>query len=253
MKPSFLNHDKPLICAMIQCPTADECIEKIKMSLIDGAEAFGIQLERLKRTERSDEHLKRIFAACENKPIYITSYRYSENEGFTDDECAELLLRGLKCGATLCDVIGDIYGRSPYYELTVDEEAVKKQMALIDKIHSLGGEVLISSHTLKNITKGETVMIAKKHIERGADVVKIVNRAESMAEVPMYLEAIQEITAMTDKKLLLLVSGMGQIIRYVGPNFGVCMYLCVQAHGELDTPEQPLITDILSVRDHIKV
>ena len=43
MKPSFLNHDKPLICAMIQCRTADECIEKIKMSLIDGAEAFGIQ------------------------------------------------------------------------------------------------------------------------------------------------------------------------------------------------------------------
>lgn len=49
MKTTFLNYDKPLLTAMIQCPTAEECIEKIKASLADGADALGIQLCRLKR------------------------------------------------------------------------------------------------------------------------------------------------------------------------------------------------------------
>ena len=28
--PTFLNYEKPLLTAMIQCSTSDECIEKIK-------------------------------------------------------------------------------------------------------------------------------------------------------------------------------------------------------------------------------
>ena len=46
---------------MIQCETADECIKKIKKSLTDGADAFGIQLCVLKREYRDEETLKRIF------------------------------------------------------------------------------------------------------------------------------------------------------------------------------------------------
>ena len=187
---------------MIQCETADECIKKIKKSLTDGADAFGIQLCVLKREYRDEETLKRIFSACGDKPIYATSYR--------------------------C-----------------------KQKELIDKIHSLGGEVLMSSHTFKSTTLEENLMIAKAHIERGADVIKIVNNALSEDEIPKYIDIIQKITAMTDKKLLFLVSGKGQIIRYIGPSFGVCMYLCVQEHGELDTPEQPVLKKLKAVRDNI--
>ena len=40
------------------------------------------------------------------KPIYVTSYRFDKSEGFSDDECAELLLLTLDSGATLCDVMG---------------------------------------------------------------------------------------------------------------------------------------------------
>lgn len=136
---------------------------------------------------------------------------------------------------------GDMFERSPQYELAESETAVKKQMALIEEIHRRGGEVLMSSHTYKSTTLEENLMIAKAHIDRGADIIKIVNMAENTAEIPKYIEVIQKIVRMSDKKLLFLVSGEGQIIRYVGPNFGVCMYLCVQEHGPLDTPTQPLI------------
>jgi len=135
VKPSFLNSDKPLITAMVQYPTPEECVAKIKASLADGADAIGIQLCRLKREYRTKNILTKIFAACDGKPIYVTSYRYGESENFTDEECAELLLLALDCGATLCDVMGDMYDRSPQYELADKEEAINKQKALIAEIH----------------------------------------------------------------------------------------------------------------------
>jgi 3-dehydroquinate dehydratase len=151
----------------------------------------------------------------------------------------------------LCDVIGDLYGRSPYYELAVEESAVERQKALIDEIHRRGGYVLMSSHTLKDVSTEESVMIAKAHIERGADIIKIVNKAASAASIPNHIAAIQKITAMTDKKLLLLVSGEGQIVRYIGANFGVCMYLCVAYHNELDTKEQPTLAKLKAIRENL--
>lgn len=252
-KPTFLNYEKPLLCAMIQCPTPDECIAKIKRSLAGGAEALGVQLCKLKKEYRTEEHLTKIFHACEGKPIYITSYRAGESKGFTDEECIELLLMGLRCGATLCDVMGDMFDHGAPMELTLDETAIQKQKELIEKIHALGGEVLMSSHTRQHTTVEENLMIAKAQEERGADVIKIVSKAPTEAEIPSYIESIQKIKQATDKELLLLVSGEGQIIRYIGACFGVCMYLCVESYNELDTKEQPQLHKIKAVRDNIKL
>ena len=251
MKPSFLNSEKPLLCAMIQCNTPDECCEKIRLSLEEGAEAIAIQLDQLKRDLRSPMHLRQIFESCSGKPIYVTSYRTGESAGMSDDECVELLLTALECGATLFDVMGDLYSRSPQYELTTDDDAIKKQMALIDKIHRAGGEVLMSSHTYKSITLEENLMIAKEQARRGADIIKIVNDAASEHEIPIYIDAIQKIRKETGKKLLFLASGKAEIIRYIGPSFGVCMYLTVAYHGKLDTEEQPKLKKAKAIRENI--
>ena len=249
---TFLKYDKPLICAMIKCPTPEECIAKIKRSINAGAEAIGLQLCRIRREYRTEENLRPIFEACGGLPVYITSYRGGESKGYTDEECAELLCLGVKCGGTLADVMGDLFAKEPsYYELTEEPEAIKKQKELIKELHEMGAEVLISSHTKKSLTLEENLRLAKAQEERGADVIKIVNVAESAAEIPVYLEAIQKITADTDKKLLLLASGEARLIRYIGANFGVCMYLCVESHGELDTKEQPTIAKIKAIRDNI--
>ena len=148
--------------------------------------------------------------------------------------------------------MGDFFASEPsYYELTEEEQAIKKQKELIDKLHKMGAEVLISSHTKKSLTLEENLKLARAQAERGADVIKIVNVAQSASEIPVYLDAIQKITAETGKKLLLLASGEAKLIRYIGANFGVCMYLCVESHGELDTKEQPTIAKIKAIRDNI--
>lgn len=256
MMPDFFNYELPIFCAMIQAPTVSECVSKIEASIKEGAEALGIQLCKLTRESRTKEALTEIFSACRGLPLYITSYRKGNSDGYSDEDCVELLLSALDVGLSLgnmmlCDVIGDLYGRSPYYELATDETAIKKQKELIDEIHRRGGYVLISSHTLKDISAGESVMIAKAQAERGADVIKIVNKAESKDSIPNHLDAIRKITAMTDKKLLLLVSGEGQIVRYIGPNLGVCMYLCVAYHGPLDTKEQPTLAKLHAIRNNL--
>ena len=250
-KPTFLIYQRPLLCAMIQCPTPDECIEKIRRSIAGGADALGIQLCKLEKQYRTETELKRIFAACEGKPIYITSYRSGHSKDLSDEECAALLIKGIRCGATLADVMGDMFDQGALYELSTDTLAIEKQKALIAEIHAMGGEVLMSCHTKHALSVEDNLMIAKAQEERGADILKIVDVAESKSEIPSYIKSIQKIVADTDKKLLFLVSGEGRIIRYIGPNFGVCMYLCVESHGELDTKEQPTLKKIKAVRDNI--
>ena len=241
-KPSFYGHDKPLLCAMIQCTTAVECIAKIRRSLDAGADALGIQMEKIRPEDRVPDRLREIFAACDGKPIYVTSYRHSSNAGKTDEELGE----------TLLDVIGDMFDERPKrFELATSPEAIDKQKRLIAEVHRRGGEVLMSCHTGCDPTLEENLMIARAQIERGADVVKIVDVAKEKASIPKYIEAIQQITASSDRKLLFLSSGEGVILRYIGPNFGVCMYLCVESHGPLDTPQQPTIARLRAIRDNI--
>lgn len=246
----FLNYGKPVLTAMILCSTPQECIDKIRLSLQEGAEAFGIQLEKLRREYRTPEVLREIFGACEGKPIYITSYRSGENTGMTDEECMDWLLTGLSCGAKLCDVMGDLYCPSRW-EFTENPEAVEKQKALIKRIHAMGGQVLMSCHTRSNLTVEENLKIAHAQADRGADVVKIVNTTESMADMAVCVESIRRVREETGKELLFLANGPAWKIRQFGPSLGVCMYLCLAFVGPMDNPRQPLLRDIKQVRDHL--
>ena len=58
-KPSFLNNAQPLLCVMVQEDNPDSAIDLITNALYNGAEAFGIQLECIKREYRTEENLKK--------------------------------------------------------------------------------------------------------------------------------------------------------------------------------------------------
>ena len=167
--------------------------------MYDGAEAFGIQLENLERKYRNVETLKSIFYHCGDKPIYITSYRNSESTGYTDEECEQYLLMGLEAGATLCDVMGDMY-KQEKYGITYDEEAVKRQRELIDKIHSRGGEVLMSVHFYEFFDEDETMKVAHAIEDRGADIVKIVNGSYTEDQMYANINIIHRMKKRTESK-----------------------------------------------------
>lgn len=246
---SFVNCEKPLLTVMIkQTQNIDNIIAEIGRAHAVGAEAFGIQTEGLPRKYHTEENFKKIISALNGKPLYTTNYKLSQNEELSYDEIGEELVCYAKWGATLCDVMGDMYLKTED-ELTHDEKAIEKQMRLIDKIHENGGEVLMSSHTNRFMTANEVLEIALEHKRRGADISKIVAHANNMEQ---QIENLK-ITSLLKEKLgipfLFLSGGECRIHRRVGILMGCCMSLCVCELPEGSTNPQPLITDQRAVRD----
>ncbi len=250
MKPTFLNQNRPLITGMILKSTPDEVRFKIKNSINDGADALGVQLCRIKREFRTEENYKAMFSAAGQRPIYITSYRGCENEGLSDEECVENLLMGLRSGATLADVMTDLYDIQEETQFSTNEVAVKKQMELIDKIHSMGKEVLMSTHYLQYVPSEEVLKIALEQQRRGADIAKIVTMANNEDE---QMEALKTLTVLKKElkiPFLYLVGGThSKLHRMVGTALGNVTYLAVHEHDDCAVPTQPTIKAAKQVRD----
>jgi len=255
MKPTFLNQNRPLITGMILKDNPDSIRFAVKNSIYDGADCLGIQLEYLKKEYKSQENYEKIFAACSGHPVYITNYRRIENNGFSDEELADELVKALACGATLGDVPASLFdsesGMGIGLELSMKQSAIDKQMRLIDKIHQMGKEALMSSHVLK-FASAETVLeIAHEQQRRGADVVKIVTAANSDEE---QIENLR-ITTLLKKELkvpILFLSGgtHSKIHRMIGPQLGCVSYLAVREHDRAAVPTQPTIRAAKAVRDN---
>ena len=249
--PSFLHQNQPLNTCMIMNNNVKDAIITCRNAVFDGCDAFGIQIDRLPRELRTEENLKAIYKAMGNRPIYITNYRNGQNEKkIPDDQLAEELLTYLSYGATLADVMGDYFCPSPD-EITYDEVAVKKQMELIDRIHAMGKEVLMSSHTHRFMTAEEVLKLAKAHQERGADICKIVAAGNTEAEEMENLRITTLLKEELDIPFLFLSGGKHcKIHRTIGPMLGCNMWLTTQKHDEHSVAAQPVCRAIRIIADN---
>lgn len=249
-KPTFLNQSRPFITCMVAGSNPNEIIATVRNAVYDGADSFGFQICRLELQYRTKEGLQSIFRPMGNRPIYVTNYRSGYNADKTDDELAQGLLFELECGATLLDVMGDLYCRDPR-EITYDSEAVSKQKALIDEIHARGGEVLMSSHLYRYASMDEVLEIARAHQERGADISKIVCAANSEEEEMEALRIIMRLKKELDIPFLFLVGGSHcRLVRQIGPMLGCFAWLTVQTHDTHTAKVQPVCRAIRSIADH---
>ena len=112
---------------MVQADTPRRIQELMDRSALEGAEAFGIQFERLRPEFRTGEVYRQLFARTDGGPVYVTNYRSAQNRGKTDDMLARELLELAGCGADLCDVMGDYFDRRPD-EAAVDRAAIHRQL-----------------------------------------------------------------------------------------------------------------------------
>ena len=250
MNKTFLNYEIPLLTVMLQCETPETAIGRIRNANCLGADAFGLQVESLKPEFQNPDVYKRIFAEMKGKPSYVTNYRMANNSGKTDDELAEGLITLAKNGATLCDIMGDMFCKHPE-ELTDNKEAIQKQIELIDKIHGLGAEVLMSSHLYKFAPAERVLEIAFEQKRRGADIIKIVTGADNMEQQIENLRITDLLKRELGAPFLFLSCGENSIHRRLGMKLGCCMSLCVYEHDALSTPMQPLLSIMKKVRDDI--
>ena len=246
MKPSFVHYEKPTMALIFSPQSADDAMQKMRQGIADGAEGFCIQTETLPPEERNPETYRAIFSVAENRPIYVTNYRHHSNENSSDEEIAEGLLELARCGATVCDVMGDMFDRQPG-EMTRDPKAVEKQKKLIADLHEAGVEVLMSSHVLKFTPAEEVLEIARLQQERGVDIVKIVTGAETMEQQLENLRITNLLKQELKVPFLFLSGGECGLHRRIGPMLGCCMYLCTP-NGS--TGVQPNLKDIIAYREN---
>lgn len=245
----FLKNRKPAVTVMVQSKTAENAINMIQNAAYEGADAFGLQICQLATEERGK--IDEIYAAAAGRPFYITNYRYGYNAGLSDEECMNGLLEGLRMGGTLGDIMGDTFDKCSN-ELTKNPAAVDRQKRLIDEIHSMGKEVLMSSHLYRFAEAEEVLEIAYEQQKRGADIAKIVTSADCEEEEAENIR----ITSLLKKELnipFLFLSGGShcKIHRLVSPMLGSCMSLCVWQYDELATKSQPPLHFVRYITDHM--
>ena len=247
----FLTKDEPMLVSMVQAYTPERVLELMSRSLEEGAEAFGMQFCRMKSEYRNRYTYKKLFSAAGDIPTYVTNYRQGENAGKSDSELAEELCELAECGATLCDVMGDMFDRQKD-EMARDSAAIDRQIELIRRIHATGAQVLMSSHIFEFTPAERALEIAREHQRRGADISKMVVGAESMEQQIENMRIISMLKEKLDIPFLLLSSGECHLLRRIGGELGSCMYLCVHEYDELATSVQPLLCNVKAIRDNMR-
>ena len=229
MKKTFLNHKRPVLTGMLNSQTKEDALAEIARFRADGAEAYGILLDRLLPEHKNRETIAELFRAMDDLPIYATNYMRNNTEPhLTWDDLAKGMIEARELGATLIDVPADTFLSSPR-EVTYDPAAVEKQKALIRELHGMGAEVLMSSHVMEFLPKEEVLALAHAQLSRGADIAKIVTNAETEAQLIENYEASLLLRREIGKNFLFLCNCSYAVPhRILGPALGGCMFLCIE-------------------------
>ncbi|MHB8995313.1 MAG: type I 3-dehydroquinate dehydratase [Armatimonadota bacterium] len=250
MRPSFLQLQSPYLAAIIEAATPDATIASILKCENDGAEAFAVSLAGWERGKLTLEELARVFH-CSGRPMMPLCYRSGSlaADKLDDDARAELLLLAVEAGAAACDIMGDLYDPAPR-ERTRDSQAIEKQKCLIDRIHAKGAEVLMSSHAPNEfLTSEEILEHLSDFVSRGADIPKIVVRADSEDEL---IEAFRT-TVLLRRELQvpfvhLCVGRYARLQRYVAPSLGAALTFGMEAAVQ---GPQPLVSSARRLLDEL--
>ena len=253
-RPSFSKLPKPIITGILFNRTPEETIPMVRKAELDGAAAFDVNLRCMLPEYRNEESLRKIFAASQ-KPFMCTFYRAPADKATADDtdEARQLVLeQAINAGASIVDVMGDLYDPSQY-ELTHNPEAIEKQMRLIEHFHSLGAEVVMSSHMPEHRTPEEILEHLREQERRGADMVKIVSGVNNEEElVDAIRTSILLKREMHTPYIHLNNGSYASLHRYIGPILGGCLAFC-QPQYDLyhQNAMQPLVKSLKTVLDNI--
>ena len=250
MKHSFFNRQDTAITMLCAPESISEAVGLARAAEMDGADGFAIELLKMPLEQRTEENFRMLINSAQ-MPFMFIDYR---NDIFlkSDDEARQkYLLLAAKCGAEVIDVMGDLYDPSPM-ELTHSPAAIKKQKALISRIHKTGAKVLMSSHMMDTERSAEEVLEhLREQSSRGADILKIVvgmNTEKAMLEGVRTLLLLHK---KLDKPFVYLGCGQyGRFIRYLGLRLGAAIEFGVHDYPPNQGYNQPTIRSFKGVLDN---
>lgn len=242
---------KPLLTCVITDNTDKTCIATIRNAIYDGADAFYMDFTKLEDEFRNVETLHKIIDYCEDKPLMMMCYRRHKRPEMTDDRIAENLLMSVEAGASMVDIMGDLFNPTPL-QLSMDAESFEKQCALVEKVHQAGSEVMMSSHTWVPMTPEHALEHARALASRGADMIKIASTANNDAEMQQTFNATMTLKNELELPFLHVCMGQyGKLHRAISPMLGSSMALCVQRYDGIGMFDQVLLRSTKAVFDNL--
>ncbi|MBQ8836602.1 MAG: type I 3-dehydroquinate dehydratase [Clostridia bacterium] len=270
----FTESGDPIVLGVLKEATVENTIAQIKKCEAAGATAFNLHLSLLEGENREPEALKKIFAAA-NSPVMAVHYN-NNPRGVTRKDTSDMrvaeMLRAVECGAAGIDMQGYTFcadsratllkfgdpEKHPFIsanpkEVVLDHEVIEKQKRVVEKVHSLGGEVLMSCHTGVFLDTMHILAVAKLMEERNPDFIKIVTPANNKDDVLVALNSIHMMKKELHTKFSYHCSGrVGRITRYIGPYFGSSQVFAMDYYNEYADKEQLLVSKFLDFYNEVE-
>ena len=250
MRKRFPLERAPLFTAIFRDVSVESLRWKAQAAHWAGADGVCFDFLLLPSEERTPEKLRSLMDASP-LPTMCCVYRSDKVCGVDDDARTKTLLSLLDAGAACIDVMGDLYEPSPR-EWARGRSAISRQKRLIAKIHDAGAQVILSSHPLCFLPPEEVLAQLKDFERRGADIVKLVQKADTEWE---FLEALRA-TMLCRRKLktpfVHLVSGaFGDLHRMIAPRLGIALTFATLDKSCAFPMPQPPLANFKAVFDNL--
>ena len=269
MKQKLSQLQAPALAGVIRERSVGSAIAEIQNCHYDGATMIDLHLSCLDATDT--ETLRKIIAASKS-PVLALNYN-TKYDGdcaeLSEDERVDSMLRAVEAGAAGLDMQGytyhlpsktafcgeDIHSftKGNPREIVTDPTVISKQCALIEKVHSMGAEVLLSCHPGIVMTCEQIVELALFLEKRSPDIIKIVTRADDENDL---IESVKTMMVLK-KELKTPVSyhangQAGMLSRILNPVLGGQIAFCVDRYSESSTMEQLDLRSTKAIVDNMK-
>lgn len=247
--------ESPVLAGVIREKSAAEAIAEIANCVYDGAGMIDLHMSCLETLDI--ETIKEIVNASK-LPILALNYNNKYDwkpANLSEEERIETFVLAAKAGVAGVDMQGYTFdeksknaflGEDKYSftkgnpkEVVTDEAVISKQCDFIEKIHSMGAEVLLSCHPGIVMNCEQVVELALFLEKRNPDIIKIVTAATNEDEL---VESFKTMVALK-KEIKTPVSyhtngKAGNLSRIINPILGGHMVFCVDRYSQSSTMGQ---------------
>jgi len=259
----------PVIAGVVREKTDRLAIAEIKNCMYDGADMIDLHMSCLENSDKNT--LERIIQSSK-LPVLALNYNSRcdfSDAGFSEEERVESFIRAVEAGAKGIDMQGYTFhlpskngfcGEDKYSftagnpkEVITDEKIISKQCDFIEKIHSMGSEVLLSCHPGRVMNCRQVVELALFLEKRNPDIIKIVTVCTNEDELIESFKTMKILKKELKTPVSYHTSGnAGSLSRIINPLLGGHMIFCVDRFSESSTFEQLDLKTVKTVIDNMK-
>jgi len=245
----------PAVAGCVRERTVKAAIAEVKNCYYSGADMIDLHMSCLE--DSSVEALKKIIAAS---PLPVLALNYDQYYDWsrihlTEEERIDSFMRAIEAGAAGIDMQGYTFhipsrsafcGEDKYSftkdgpkEVVTDPAIIEKQCALIEQVHSMGAQVLLSCHPGVPMNAQQVVELAQFLEKRNPDIIKIVTSAACEEEMLESIRAMLLLKKEVKTPVSYHANGKsGSLSRILNPALGGHIAFCVDRYSDSSTMEQ---------------